>query len=91
MRRIEPLFQLNRRVLKACLLKGSPERLVDYRYEGAMLNYAQKWMDQLKWQQLTPFEKLVDTPLKHLEGILNYCRNKVRFGAVEPPMETLAC
>ena len=33
------LFQLNRRVFKAYLLKESLERLWDYRYEGAMLNY----------------------------------------------------
>jgi transposase len=77
------LFQLNRRVFKAYLLKESLERLWNYRYEGAMLNYLQKWMDQLKWQRLTPFEKLADMLLKHLEGILNYCRTKVRFGVVE--------
>jgi transposase len=77
------LFQLNRRVFKAYLLKESLERLWNYRYEGAMLNYLQKWMDQLKWQRLTPFEKLADTLLKHLEGILNFCRTKVRFGVVE--------
>jgi transposase len=77
------LFQLNRRVFKAYLLKESLERLWDYRYEGAMFNYLEKWMDQLKWQRLTPFEKLADMLLKHLEGILNYCRTKVRFGVVE--------
>ena len=77
------LFQLNRRVFKAYLLKESLERLWSYRYEGAMLNYLQKWMDQLKWQRLNPFEKLADTLLKHLHGILNYCRTKVRFGVVE--------
>jgi transposase len=77
------LFQLNRRVFKAYLLKESLERLWNYRYEGAMLNYLQKWMDQLKWQRLVPFEKLAGTLLKHLHGILNYCRTKVRFGVVE--------
>src|SRR5580698_2377352 len=77
------LFQLNRRVFKAYLLKESLERLWDYRYEGAMLNYLKKWMDQLKWQRLAPFEKLAETLLKHLHGILNYCRTKVRFGVVE--------
>ncbi len=77
------LFQLNRKIFKAYLLKESLERLWDYRYEGAMLNYLTKWMDQLKWQRLVPFEKLADTLLKHLDGILNYCRTKVRFGVVE--------
>jgi hypothetical protein len=59
------------------------ERLWDYRYEGAMLNYLKKWMEQLKWQRLQPMENLADMLLKHLDGILNYCRTKVRFGVVE--------
>jgi transposase len=77
------LFHLNRKVFKAYLLKESLERLWDYRYEGAMFNYLKQWMDQLKWQRLAPFEKLADMLLKHLHGILNYCRTKVRFGVVE--------
>jgi transposase len=77
------LFELNRRVFKAYLLKESLERLWNYRYPGAMINYLQRWMDQLKWQRLIPFEKLADTLLKHLDGIANYCRTKVRFGVVE--------
>jgi transposase len=56
------LFQLNRRVFKAYLLKES---------------------QQLRWQRLPSFEKLADMLLKHIDGILNYCRTKVRFGVVE--------
>jgi transposase len=48
-----------------------------------MLNYLQGWMDQLKWQRLKPFEELAAMLLKHLDGIANYCRTKVRFGVVE--------
>jgi len=77
------LFQINRRVFKAYLLKESLERLWNYTYVGAMINYLQRWMDQLRWQRLKPFEKLADTLLKHLEGIANYCRTKVRMGVVE--------
>jgi transposase len=77
------LFQLNRRVFKAYMLKESLERLWNYRYRGAMLNYLNKWMDQLKWQRLAPFEKLANTLLKHVDGIANYCETKVRFGVVE--------
>lgn len=77
------LFDLNRRVFKAYMLKESLEPLWDYRYEGAMLNYLRKWMDQLRWQRLPSFQKLAETLLKHLDGILNYCRTKVRFGIVE--------
>jgi len=77
------LFGMNRRVFKAYLLKESLERLWNYHYEGAMLNYLQKWMDQLKWQRLKPLEDLAAMLLKHLDGIVNYCRTKVRFGVVE--------
>ena len=77
------LFQLNRRVFKAYLLKESLERLWNYRYRGAMLNYLTRWMEQLKWQRLAPFEKLAAMLLKHVDGIANYCETKVRFGVVE--------
>ena len=80
---LNELFRLNRRVMKAYLLKESLDRLWKYRYEGAMLNYLQKWIDQLRWQRLAAFQKLAQTLLDHLEGILNYCRTKVRFGVVE--------
>jgi len=82
-RQLNKLFALNRRVMKAYLLKESLERLWSYRYEGAMLRYLQSWIDQLRWQRLKPFEKLAHMLLDHLEGILNYCRTKVPLGVVE--------
>jgi transposase len=80
---LNQLFQLNRKVFKAYLLKESLERLWNYIYRGAMLNYLNQWMEQLKWQRLTPFEELADMLLKHVDGIANYCETKVRFGVVE--------
>ena len=80
---LNALFSLNGRLLKAYLLKESLERLWFYRYEGAMLRYLQKWIDQLRWQRLRPFEKLARMLLDHLDGILNYCRTKVPLGVVE--------
>ena len=82
-RQLNALFALNRRVMKAYLLKESLDRLWSYRYEGAMLRYLNSWIDQLRWQRLKPMEKLADMLLNHLEGILNYCRTKVRLGVVE--------
>ena len=82
-RQLNQLFALNRRVMKAYLLKESLARLWDYIYEGAMLRYLQSWIDQLRWQRLAPMEKLAVMLLKHLEGILNYCRTKVPMGVVE--------
>jgi transposase len=80
---LNDLFALNRRVMKAYLLKESLERLWTYRYEGAMLRYLQSWIDELRWQRLAPFQKLAQMLVDHLDGILNYCRTKVRFGVVE--------
>src|SRR5438445_4657427 len=82
-RQLNQLFSLNRRVMKAYLLKESLDRLWTYRYEGAMLRYLQSWIDQLRWQRLQPFQKLAEMLLDHLEGILNYCRTKVPMGVVE--------
>jgi transposase len=80
---LNELFALNRRVMKAYLLKESLERLWTYRYEGAMVRYLQSWIDQLRWQRLPPFQRLAQMLADHLDGILNYCRTKVRFGVVE--------
>ena len=74
------LFALNRKVFKAYLLKESLDRLWTYHYEGAMLNYLQRWIDQLRWQRLKPFQELAEMLLDHLDGILNYCRIKVPLG-----------
>lgn len=48
-----------------------------------MLNYLQRWIDQLRWQRLEPFQKLAQMLQDHLDGILNYCRTKVPLGVVE--------
>ena len=75
------LFALNRRLMKAYLLKESLERLWTYTYEGAMQRYLKSWMLQLRWQRLPAFEKLAHMLVDHLDGILNHCRVKVRFGS----------
>jgi transposase len=39
-------------------------------------------MDQLRWQRLKPFEGIAML-LKRPDGMVNYCRTKIRFGVVE--------
>jgi len=80
---LNELFRHNRRMMKAYLLKESLDRLWTYTYEGAARRYLNRWIDQLKWQRLKPFEKLARMLLRHEEGLLNYCRMKVPFGVVE--------
>jgi transposase len=77
------LFAMNRKIFKAYLLKESLDRLWTYRYEGAMVNYLHRWIGQLRWQRLKPFQKLAEMLVSHLDGILNYCRTKVPLGIVE--------
>ena len=80
---LNELFKVNRKVLKAYLLKESLDRLWNYIYEGSMLKYLKSWIDQLRWQRLEPFQKLAQMLLDHLDGILNYCRVKPPLGVVE--------
>ena len=80
---LNELFKVNRKLLKAYLLKESLDRLWNYLYEGSMLKYLKSWIDQLRWQRLEPFQKLAQMLLDHLEGILNYCRVKPPLGVVE--------
>lgn len=77
------LFALNRRMLKAYLLKESLSHLWDFVYEGAMIRHLQSWIDQLRWQRLAPMQKLAQMLVDHLDGILNYCKTKVKLGVVE--------
>ena len=80
---LNELFALNRKIMKAYFLKESLERLWTYTYEGAMFRYLKNWTLQLRWQRLPAFEKLAHMLMDHVDGILNYCRVKVRFGVVE--------
>jgi len=80
---LNQLFYLNRKVMKAYLLKESLDRVWNYIYAGATSRYLQSWMLELRWQRLPAFEKLANMLVDHLDGILNYCRAKVRFGVVE--------
>jgi transposase len=54
-RQLKELFTLNRRLLKAYLLKESLDRLWDYHYAGAMVRYFKGWIDQLRWQKRSRF------------------------------------
>lgn len=80
---LNELFALNRKLMKAYLLKESLDQLWSYTYEGAALRYLNGWIDQIRWQRLAPFQELAKMLLRHQEGLLNYCHVKVRFGVVE--------
>lgn len=58
-------------------------RLWDYRYAGAALRLLLAWLDALRWQRLPVFQRVARLLLRHLDGILAYCHEKVPFDLVE--------
>jgi len=77
------LLALNHRLAKACLLKeqlAQPRRCT---YERAARRFLTNWLLALRWQPPPAFQKLGRILTRHLDGIRNYCREKVRFGKVE--------
>jgi transposase len=54
---LNELFALNRRVMKAYLLKESLERLWTYRYEGAMVRYWQSWIESTAMATIATLSK----------------------------------
>jgi transposase len=77
------LFAVNRRLAKAYLLKEQLAQLWTYTYEAAAHRFLTNWLLALRWQRLPAFQKLARLLMQHLDGILNYCHEKVPFGKVE--------
>ncbi len=80
---LNQLFKLNRRIMKAYLLKESLQDLWLQPNEIRARDYLTNWIRQLRWQRLPAFEKLAYFLIDHFDGILNYYRVPVRFGVVE--------
>ncbi len=80
---LRELFALNRRLAKAYLLKEQLAQLWTYTYAGAARRFLATWLRALRWQRLPAFQKLGRLLTRHLEGLLNYCHEKVPFGKVE--------
>ena len=80
---LNDLFALNRRLAKAYVLKEQLVHLWTYTYEGAARRFLTNWLLALRWQRLPAFQKLGRMLTRHLDGILNYCHEKVPFGKVE--------
>jgi transposase len=80
---LRELFALNRRLAKAYLLKEQLAHLWTYTYEGAARRFLTTWLRALRWQRLPAFQKLGRLLTRHLDGLLNYCHEKVPLGTVE--------
>ena len=79
------LFNANKRLHTAYLLKESFEQLWDYEQPGWARRFFDNWRASLKWQRLKPYEKFAAMIEKHWDGIVAYCHadNKVALGFVE--------
>ena len=79
------LFQVNRRLNTAYLLKESFEQFWDYQREGCAWRFFMHWWDSLKWQRLEPYEQFARMILRHWDGIALHCRPEyqVSLGFVE--------
>lgn len=80
---LRELFALNRRLAKAYLLRDQLTQLWTYTYEGWARRFLTTWLRALRWQRLPAFQKLGRLLTRHLDGILNYCHEKVPFGTIE--------
>jgi transposase len=79
------LFQANKRLNTAYLLKESFGQLWDYQSPAWARRFFDNWRDALKWQRLKPYEKFAAMIETHWDGIEAYCYadNKVALGFVE--------
>jgi transposase len=79
------LFNANKRLNKAYLLKESFDQLWDYNSSVWARRFFDNWRDALKWQRLPSFQKFADMIEAHWDGIEAYCDqdNKVPLGFVE--------
>ena len=62
---LNTLFSMNRKLLKPYLLKESIDRLWTYHYEGAMVNYFKRWMDQIRGEAARLSEARTDAGEAH--------------------------
>ena len=77
------LLGANRRLLKAHLLKESFGHLWSYTSKTWARKFFARWVEQLKWSRLDPYQKFVRMVERHLDGILAYCDKPVSLGYIE--------
>jgi transposase len=82
---LELLFQANRRLYKAYLLKEQLGQLWDCSTTHEAERFFRQWKDSLRWQRLPSYQKFARMIEKHWDGIVSYCdpNNKVPLGFVE--------
>lgn len=80
---LKETLALNKRLSIAYYLKEIFGSLWLYNKRAWAIKFLDRWQQQLKWQRLKPLEKFMEMVRDHLDGILNYCENKIPLGRVE--------
>ena len=73
---LKALFEANRRLNKAYLLKEMVNQVWEYAGEGLARRFFERWKSALRWQHLKPYEKLARMIEEHWDGIAAYCQEK---------------
>jgi len=82
---LERLLQANARLNVAYLLREQFEQLWDYANAADARTFFDAWCDQLRGQELIPYEKFAAMIEAHWDGIAAYCQptHKIPLGFVE--------
>jgi transposase len=82
-RELQELFDANRRLYKAYVLREQLDWLWTYKTRRGVAYFLEGWLRALRWQRLPEMKKLGQFLLRHFDGIAAYCDHPVRFGVVE--------
>jgi transposase len=82
-RELQELFDANRRLYKAYILREQLDQLWTYKTRRGLARFLEGWRRALRWQRLPEMNKLGEFLLRHFDGIAAYCDHPVRFGVVE--------
>jgi transposase len=82
---LDLLFNANRRLYRAYLLKERFGQLWDLDTPEEARTFFFEWKESLRWQRLEPYRKFAALVQHHWDGIVSYCEpdNKVSLGFIE--------
>ena len=82
---LNSLLKMNRRLLKAYLLKEEFLEIWSYKKWGWAMRFWTSWKRKLRWQRLEPLKDFARMFDAHKEGIMNYFHRKdtIKMGYVE--------
>ena len=83
--KLNSLFDANKKLLKAYLLKEEFRKLWSYQSETWARKFWQNWKRNLRWQRLEPLKGFVKMVDKHLDGIMNFYKtdDRLKMGYIE--------